>query len=140
MSAPAAAAAAGISYRQLDYWERQGWITASRVDESASGRRTRWYDNTVVARLAALRHLAQSGHDIAVYGPQIDQLGLAAHIGVVVGGEPEQLVTVDLDQLVDVVTEPGRWTVFDPTRYLDDSGVDQSDDSVVSITSERKSA
>lgn len=140
MSAPAAAAAAGVSYRQLDYWERQGWITASRVDEKASGRRTRWYDAVVVARLAALRHLAQSGHDVAVFGPQIDQLGLTAHTGVVVGGEPEQLTMVDLDQLVDVVTAPGRWTVFDPTSYLGDvEDIDQADEDV-SMANERRSA
>lgn len=141
MSAPAAATAAGISYRQLDHWERQGWITASKVDGGAGGgRRVRWYDNVVVARLAALRHLAQSGYDVAVYGPQIDQVDLEAHTGLVVGGDPEQLATIDLDQVVDVVTEPGRWTVFDPTPYLDAAEVDDQADDVVSIPSERKSA
>ncbi len=61
---------AGISYRQLDHWARQGWVTPS-VDagEGRSGRRR--YSADDVVRLDLLRHLAVSQVNPAVAGPLV---------------------------------------------------------------------
>jgi hypothetical protein len=118
MTAPAAAAAAGITYRQLDYWSRQGWITASSTDAETYGRPVRLYDRFAVARLAALRHLARSGHDVAALGPVVGQLELSAGTLVVVDDAGGVRLVGD-DELLDTVTSEGRWAVFDPTPFLD---------------------
>ena len=81
MSAPQAAERAGITYRQLDYWERQGWVAATHVDEATpGGRRVRRYTTLDVARLATLRHLARSGFDIAVHGPTVGALEISSAV------------------------------------------------------------
>jgi hypothetical protein len=118
MSAADAAAAAGITYRQLDYWERQGWVRPAHIEDISPGRRVRRYSPLDVARLAALRHLARSGFDVAVHGPIVGQLPLVPGVAVVAGGDPEQLRLVDIDNVVAVVSVEGRWTVFDPTEHL----------------------
>jgi hypothetical protein len=119
MSAPVAAERAGITYRQLDYWERQGWVRATHVDESTrGGRRVRRYTALDVARLATLRHLARSGFDVAVHGPTVGTLALAPGVVVVAGGDPETISVIDAEQLADAVTVEGRWSVFDPTELL----------------------
>ena len=65
---------AGISYRQLDHWARQGWVTPS-VDagEGRSGRRR--YSADDVVRLDLLRHLAVSRVNPAVAGPRVGGWG-----------------------------------------------------------------
>ncbi len=109
-SAPAAAELAGVTYRQLDHWERQGWVTASHV-EQIGGRRVRRYGDDDVVRLAALRHLAQSGRDVGSYGPAVGQVDVPAGHFLVVGADIE---VVAARSLTAAVTRPGRWTVFDP--------------------------
>ena len=119
MSAPQAAERAGITYRQLDYWERQGWVAATRVDEATpGGRRVRRYTTLDVARLATLRHLARSGFDIGVHGPTVGALELEPGVVVVAGGDPETVGLVAAEHLADAVTIEGRWSVFDPTDLL----------------------
>ena len=119
MSAPQAAERAGITYRQLDYWERQGWVAASHVDEATpGGRRVRRYTTRDVARLATLRHLARSGFDIAVHGRSVGALDLKPGVVVVAGGDPETIALVDAEHLADAVTVEGRWSVFDPAEIL----------------------
>src|SRR4051794_23466094 len=110
-SAPAAAELAGITYRQLDHWERQGWVTAGHV-EQVGGRRVRRYGDDDVVRLAALRHLAQSGRDVGSYGPDIGLVDLPVGHFLVVGADVE---VVSARSLNAAVTRPGRWTVFDPS-------------------------
>jgi hypothetical protein len=118
MSAPDAAQRAGITYRQLDHWERQGWVHASRVDEVTPRRRIRRYDRLDVARLATLRHLAACRFDLAVHGPTVGHLELEPGVLVVAGGEPETIRLIDRATLADAVTAGGRWSVFDPTDLL----------------------
>ena len=119
MSAPVAAERAGITYRQLDYWERQGWVAATHVDEATpGGRRVRRYTTLDVARLATLRHLARSGFDIAVHGPTVGALDLEPGVVVVAGGDPETVRLVAVEHLAAAVTVEGRWSVFDPTELL----------------------
>lgn len=128
-----AAVAAGISYRQLDHWARRGWVVPSEVDEVSAGRKVRQYTRLDVARLAALRHLARSGHDIAALGPTVGQLDLEADVLLVARVGDVQLFLVDVDDLVGVVTDEGAWTVFDPTPFLVDTGVADVDNAEVTV-------
>ena len=110
-SAPQAAVLAEITYRQLDHWERQGWITASYV-EQLGGRRIRRYSDDDVVKLAALRHLAVSGLDVAFYGPAIGACEIPTDHVLVVA--TETIEVVKKNAAWTLVVEPGRWTVFDP--------------------------
>jgi MerR HTH family regulatory protein len=118
MSAPEAAQQAGITYRQLDHWERQGWVQASHVDEVSPRRRIRRYGRLDVARLATLRHLAACRFDLAVHGPTVGHLELRPGVLVVAGGDPETIRLIDRTAVADAVTAAGRWSVFDPTDLL----------------------
>lgn len=51
---PEAAELAGVTYRQLAYWARRGWVTPSATTTGADRRRR--YRRTEVVRLAALGH------------------------------------------------------------------------------------
>src|SRR3954447_985281 len=73
ISALDAHALAGITYRQLDHWARQGWVRPSiDAGEGRSGRRL--YSATDVVRLDLLRHLAVSRVNAAVAGPHVAEL------------------------------------------------------------------
>ncbi|MDO8392465.1 MAG: MerR family transcriptional regulator [Actinomycetota bacterium] len=111
MSGPVAAEVAGITYRQLDYWERKGWVSASSVQQGDGGRRVRRYSPDAVVRLAALRHLAQSGLDVGEYGPQIGTIEIPVGAVLAVG---DTVTVVSSGAIAKTVSEPGRWTVFDP--------------------------
>ena len=115
MSGPMAAEVAGITYRQLDYWERKGWVTASSVQQGDGGRRVRRYSPDAVVRLAALRHLAQSGLDVGEYGPQIGTIEIPDGAVLAVG---DTVMVVSSGAIAKTVSEPGRWTVFDPAPTL----------------------
>jgi hypothetical protein len=118
MSSVEAAQRAGISYRQLDHWERQGWVRASQIEEVSPRRRVRRYGLLDVARLAALRHLAACRFDLAVHGATVGQLELRPGVVVVAGGDPETIQLVALADLAGAVGVEGRWSVFDPTDLL----------------------
>lgn len=112
-SAPEAAQLAGISYRQLDYWARASWITASRVERVSVNRVVRRYAEDDIVRLAALRHLAQSGLDVARFGPLVGSLEVP-HDALVVVGPDETVSVVAAAELRRTVSAAGRWVVFDP--------------------------
>ena len=112
-SGPAAAEIAGISYRQLDHWERQGWIKASQVEAVSSGRRLRRYTTDDIVQLAALRHLSQSGLAVAEWGPRVGEVTVPEGHVLVVGSE--DLEVIETGVALDTLSTPGRWTVFDPT-------------------------
>lgn len=118
MTAPAAAAAAGITYRQLDHWARRGWVTPSQIDTETYGRPVRMYTPLDVARLAALCHFARSGHDVAVLGPTIGDLALEAGVFVVVDGEGDVSTVEGSGAVVEAVTKAGAYSVFDPSHLL----------------------
>ena len=117
-SAPEAAALAGVSYRQLDYWTRKGWIAPAEVDRVSPGRVVRRYGPAQIAQCAPLAHLGGSGLDVTPYGPRVGGLGELC---------PEELVVVDADGNLEVVAatrlrarvgERGRYVVFDPAPVL----------------------
>lgn len=118
MTAPAAADAAGITYRQLDHWARRGWVTPSWTDTETYGRPVRMYTTLDVARLGALCHFARSGHDIATLGPAIGQLALAVGAFVVVDGDGVVTTVTGPAAVVAAVTLVGSRSVFDPSPLL----------------------
>ena len=116
-SAPEAAALAGVSYRQLDYWTRKKWIAPAELDRVSPGRVVRRYGPTQILQCALLAHLGGSGLDVTPYGPQVGGLELG----------PEDLVVIDADGRLEVVDarrlrarvgERGRYVVFDPAPVL----------------------
>lgn len=111
---------AGISYRQLDHWARQGWVTPS-VDagEGRSGRRR--YSADDVVRLDLLRHLAMSRVNPAVAGPLVGDCELPSGDVRIVWGpvgakDPDQigLRVVPADDALAAVEAGGAWVVYNP--------------------------
>ena len=116
---------AGISYRQLDHWARQGWVTPS-VDagEGRSGRRR--YSADDVVRLDLLRHLAVSKVNPAVAGPLVGECELpSGDLGIVWGPvgakDPDQvgLRVVPAGEALAAVETSGAWVVYNPTPLRD---------------------
>lgn len=115
-TAPTAARLAEVSYRQLDYWARCGWVTPT-VDEVGPGRPRRprrLYRGDDIARLALLGHLGRSGFDVRAVGPAVGSLEFPRADTVVTAERPDRLVVVDAASLRHEVTRPGARVVFDP--------------------------
>ncbi len=111
---------AGISYRQLDHWARQGWVTPS-VDpgEGRSGRRR--YSADDVVRLDLLRHLAVSKVNPAAAGPLVARCEVpAGDVRVVwgpVGAKDADAIglrVVPAGEALDAVEASGAWVVYNP--------------------------
>ncbi len=116
---------AGISYRQLDHWARQGWVTPS-VDagEGRSGRRR--YSADDVVRLDLLRHLAVSRVNPAVAGPLVGDCELSSGDVRIVWGpvgakDPDQigLRVVPAADALAAVEAGGAWVVYNPAPLRD---------------------
>lgn len=108
---------AGITYRQLDHWARQGWVLPS-VDpgKTRSGRRLYAVDDVV--RLDLLRHLAQARVNTSVAGPVVASFEAAGDEelvlwGPIAVGDPG-LCTVKRSDLLDFLTRGGAWVTYDP--------------------------
>ena len=67
IAATAACELAGVTYRQLDYWARRGWVSPS-VDTGLGRAGRRLYHPGDVVRLAALGHFGQAGLDVGKLG------------------------------------------------------------------------
>ena len=117
-SGPEAAEIAGISYRQLDYWARRGWVVPSRMAEEGVPRRL--YTAPDIVRLAALGHLGRSRVDVATYAEATDRLRVsdAAAALVVWSIHDDDVRLVGAKELRRVASQPGRYVVFDPTGVL----------------------
>lgn len=116
-SAPEVCDAAGISYRQLDYWCRRGLITPSARDATGSGSRRRFtaHDLAVVKVIAAVAPAVQLNRLDELVG-FLDDLPLqqwAATSIVIdqdggvwrpVAGVPKVAVYVDLSLIYDAPT------------------------------------
>ena len=74
-SAPEAATLAGVTYRQLDYWTRKGWIVPADLNRVSPGRVVRRYGPAEIVQCALLAHLGGSGLDVTPFGPQVGGLG-----------------------------------------------------------------
>lgn len=117
-SGPEAAELAGISYRQLDYWARRNWVVPSRVDSLGVQRRV--YSVADIVRLAALGHLGRSRVDVATYGEATGRLRVSEGLSflVVWSIHDEAVRLTDAKDLRRVVSEPGRYVIFDPAPLL----------------------
>lgn len=105
---------ADITYRQLDYWARRGWVTPS-IDQGLGRAGRRLYSADDVVRLAALGHFGRSGLDIAKLGPVVARLTLpATDFLVVVSKDADEVSVVARDRLRAAVAAPGMHAVFDP--------------------------
>jgi hypothetical protein len=116
ITAPSAATLANITYRQLDYWARRGWVTPSiELGVGRPGRRL--YGPADVVKLAALGHFGRSGADVGVLGPKIASLILADissdYVLVATGGE---VLLVPATDLRAHLGKPGIYSVFDPAE------------------------
>jgi DNA-binding transcriptional MerR regulator len=123
ITAPEAARLAGITYRQLDYWARRGWLRPSV--EAGTGRPgRRLYSAHDVLRLAALGHLGRSGADVGQLGPQVAEVELPP--------DGDYLVILDRELSLEVVAAselrarlgvPGRYVIFDPAPLRREVGL-----------------
>lgn len=141
-------ALAGISYRQLDHWARQGWVTPS-VDagEGRSGRRL--YSADDVVRLDLLRHLAVSRVNPAVAGPMVAGCPMPAGDVRVVWGpvgtkDPDQLGlrVLPVDEALEAAGRPGAWVLYDPAavRARMTGGATRPVEHPVTATTDRRTA
>ncbi|HET7486539.1 MAG TPA: MerR family transcriptional regulator [Acidimicrobiales bacterium] len=117
-SAPEAAELAGVTYRQLDYWTRKGWIDPAAVEEISAGRRVRRYGAPEIVQCALLAHLGGSGIDVTPYGPHVAELGALGPDDLVVIGPAGALEVVAATELRQRVGQRGRHVVFDPEVVL----------------------
>lgn len=121
-SGPEAAEAAGISYRQLDYWARRKWVVPSGT--SSDGVQRRVYTVADVVRLAALGHLGRSRVDVATYGAATGRLCVPDGSGYVIvwAIHDGRVRLADGKDLRRVACEPGRYVIFDPAPLLSTLG------------------
>lgn len=111
LSAPQAAERALISYRQLDHWARQGWVTPSVQAGSGRGGR-RLYAVSDVLRLAALRHFAKAGWPVSDLGGHLSHVDLEGANWLAVGTESGIQACAEHDDLLAFVCGEERLTVF----------------------------
>lgn len=113
-----AAELANITYRQLDYWARQGWVKPS-VEAGVGRPSRRIYGPDDVVKLAALGHFGRSGADVGQLGQAISRLSLSGvtsdYLLVASGAGVEVVAAAALRARV---SEPGSTTVFDPAGVL----------------------
>ncbi|MEA2460660.1 MAG: hypothetical protein QOH90_837 [Actinomycetota bacterium] len=115
ISGPEAADLAGITYRQLDYWARQGWLQPS-VDRGRGRSNRRLYSVDDVIRLAALAHLGRTKADVGALAPLLGALEIADGDVLIVAGPEPSVATVPASALRDHVATGEPYRVFDPSR------------------------
>jgi hypothetical protein len=114
ISGPQAAELAGITYRQLDYWARQGWLQPS-VDRGRGRSARRQYSPEDVVRLAALAHLGRTKADVGALAPKLGALELGAGDVLIVAGAEPSVHTVPADELRSYIASGEPFRVFDPS-------------------------
>lgn len=118
ISGPKAAELASITYRQLDYWARQGWVKPS-VEAGVGRPGRRIYGPQDVVKLAALGHFGRSGADVGQLGQALAGLSLAGAPDdylLVASGSGMEIVAAS--SLRARVSQPGSTVVFDPAGVL----------------------
>ena len=133
---------AGITYRQLDYWARRGWVEPS-IEAGIGRPGRRLYSPDDVIRLATLGHLGRSGIDVGRLGPQVTTLELPAGSGdyLIILGPDYTLGVVTAGGLRSYVTAtPGPFVIFDPGSLRRQLGVRPTVAAVRSRQTETRSA
>ena len=110
---------AGVTYRQVDHWARQGYVVPSVQGGVGKGAR-RLFGVADVVRVAALGRFGRARLDIGLVGPLVAALDPIT--------DPNQLVVAHIDPLgVEVVAATdlraglatsGACVVFDPAPVL----------------------
>ena len=103
---PTACAAAGITYRQLDYWARTGLVVPSVRDASGSGSQ-RLYSFRDVLVLRVVRKLLEAGVSLQNIRVAVDHLRTRgvddlAHLTLISDGSTVYECTSD-DEVIDLV-------------------------------------
>lgn len=109
---------AGVTYRQVDHWTRQGYVTPS-VNAAVGRGARRLFSADDVVRVAALGRFGKARLDIGLVGPLVagpepvtgDQL-LVAHL------EPLRLEVIAAADLRQALCRSGPCVVFDPAPVL----------------------
>jgi DNA-binding transcriptional MerR regulator len=114
ISGPQAAELAGITYRQLDYWARQGWLQPS-VDRGRGRSARRQYSPDDVVRLAALAHLGRTKADVGALAPILGTLQLEEGDVLIVAGPEPSVETVPAESLRSYIASGEPFRVFDPS-------------------------
>jgi DNA-binding transcriptional MerR regulator len=114
ISGPDAAELAGITYRQLDYWARQGWLQPS-VDRGTGRAARRLYSPTDVIRLAALAHLGRTKADVGALAPILGSLDIGEGDVLIVAGPEPSVETVPAESLRTRIASGEPFRVFDPS-------------------------
>lgn len=115
ISGPQAAELAGITYRQLDYWARQGWLQPS-VDRGRGRSARRVYSEDDVIRLAALAHLGRTKADVGALAPKLGALQIAGGDVLIVAGSEPLVEVVSADKLREHIASGEPFRVFDPSQ------------------------
>ena len=103
--------AAQITYRQLDHWARQGWVTPSVQTGEGRGSR-RLYSSADVVRLAALRHFAKSGWPVSDLGGRVNAVDVGDAAWLVAGTPSGVSACLDDDALHTQITQEGQFSVL----------------------------
>ena len=118
-----AAELAGITYRQLDYWARRGWVRPS-VEAGLGRAGRRLYGKADVIRLAALGSFGRAGLDVGRLGPPLAQLELPLGDDFLVTASLDGNVeVVDASDLRSVVCQPVPKVTFDPVSTAEALGI-----------------
>lgn len=110
---------ARITYRQLDYWARQGWVKPS-LDPGRGRSGKRLYSAADVLRLDLLRHLAFSRINAAIAGPAVTAFDVPdGDVRVLWGpigtkdAEP-CLTVVPASEALEQLEQGGAYVVYNP--------------------------
>ena len=117
ITGPRAAELAGITYRQLDYWARQGWLQPTVVrGRGRAGRREYTADDVV--KLAALAHLGRNKADVGTLGPALGDLELPDEGDFLIVADGSSVAAIAPSRLRPEVSSGRPVRVFDPRELL----------------------
>ena len=116
--APPVGELAGVTYRQVDYGVRRGYVTASVQPAVGKGAR-RLFAPADVVRVAALGRFGRARFDIGLVGPLVAVLEpITGDQLVVARTDPLSVEIIDAVDLRRVLGEAGPCVVFDPAPLL----------------------
>ena len=118
--APRVGEYAGVTYRQLDHWVRQGYVTPSMQAAVGRGAR-RLFSAADVVAVAALGRFGRARLDISLVGPLVAALppiSSSELVVVAVLEAPLRVEVVAADELREVLARAGPCVVFDPGPVL----------------------
>lgn len=110
LPASEAAEAAGVPFKQLEVWRREGFVSPARIE--SNGRR--WYSIDEIVRMTWLRYAMQYGFERDDAMSSIKAVDLGQRYAVTV--EPIRCETVPLSRLAELIASHSVAHVFDQMR------------------------